>query len=338
MTEPARAAGKCGRRAPKDADAIRFGDILRAGAQIPPHPASEDYLARLSGWQMLGNDSAGDCVAVTWANMRRLVTAFLSTENYPTQDQVWEVYKTQNPDFDPNGDPNVNGPSSPADQGMDIQTLLEYLVKVGGPDGVKAVAFAKVDYTNTQEFEAALAIFGGVWTGVNVLQANMDEFGHGQPWDYVPGSPLDGGHSVLSGGYTPDVRFITWAQETEFTPAFVANQVEECWVVVWPEHLGTAQFEAGIDQAALANAYEELTGKPFPVQPTPTPTPVPVPPPAPGPAPVPPSPVPAPPTPDSATAAFVTFLKHFVAHPYHYNPHHVAAEAKKWLEAEGFAS
>jgi hypothetical protein len=344
MTQPVRAAGKPGRRAPKNAPAIKLGDVLRSGATIPPHPDTEDYLAQLSGWQVLGNDVAGDCVAVTWANMRRLVTKFLSTEVYPTQDQVWEVYKTQNPSFDPNGTADTNGPGSQADQGMDIQTLLEYLTKNGGPDGVKPLAFAKVDYTNQQELEAALAIFGGVWTGVNVLQANMDEFNQGQPWDYVEGSPLDGGHSVLAGGYNPNVRFITWGAETEFTPAFVEKLVEETWAVVWPEMLGTAQFEAGIDQTVLAAAYQELTGRPFPVQPTPEPTPAPVPePPAPAPTPEPPAPSPTPvppvpepvPVPEDADVTFAQVLHHFSDHPWLYNPYRLAHDARQWLKAKG---
>lgn len=344
MTDPTRVTGKCGRRAPKNAPAIRFGNIYRAGATIPPHPAAEDYLGELSGWNMLGNDSAGDCVAVTWSNFRRLVTKFLSTENYPTQDQVWQVYKTQNPNFDPNGTADTNGPGSQADQGMDIQTLLEYLVKTGGPDGVKAIAFAKVDHTNQQELDAALAIFGGVWVGVNVLQANMQEFNAGKPWDYVAGSPLDGGHSVLAGGYaqTGGTRFITWAAETEFTQGFLQHQVEETWIVIWPEHLGTAQFEAGIDQAALASAYTALTGRPFPIQPTPPapqPSPVPVPPtpepPAPTPTPVPP-PAPEPVDDLAADQKLATILHHFVHNPWLYSPHALANHAKEWLKDRGF--
>lgn len=311
MTTPTRTPGRCGRRAPKNARAIRFAEVLRANAVIPPHPASEDYLSRLANWLPLGNLDAGDCVAVTWANFRRLVTAFLSTENYPTQDQVWAVYKTQNPDFDPNGDPNVNGPGSQADGGMDIQTLLEYLVKTGGPDGVKAVAFARVDFTNQAELDAALAIFGGVWTGVTVTQANQQEFADGQAWGYDPNSPVDGGHSVLSGGYRMnDVRFITWGQETDFTWQFVDHQVQEAWVVVWPENCGTAQFQAGIDVAALEAAFTNLTGvaPQWPDVPTP-PVPSPTPPPVPIPAPVPPAPTPQPtPDHDPADIALVATL------------------------------
>ncbi|HVN14608.1 MAG TPA: hypothetical protein VMT73_02620 [Anaerolineales bacterium] len=259
---------KLGRRPPKNAPALRLATFLTG--IIPDHPTSEDYLNKLQNWKMLGNDQYGDCVAVTWANTRRFVTAWLSTEDYPGMDQVIALYKTQNPNF----------PSQ--DDGMDIQTCLEYLHNTGGPDGVKAVAFAKVDYTNLDEVKAALAVFGSVWLGVNVLKANMTEFDNGQPWDYVPGSPDDGGHSVISGGYlgasTDDVRFITWAQETGFTDNFWNKQVEEAWVVIWPEHLGTVEFQQGVNLQQLAADYKELTGSDLPLTPTPSnPTPQPTP-------------------------------------------------------------
>ncbi|SEC05058.1 hypothetical protein SAMN04490357_1054 [Streptomyces misionensis] len=275
---------KYGRRAPKRAAAIPFSRI-RTG-QIPTHPVPIDHLGA-TGWEMLGNDRAGDCVAVTWANVRRLVTSVAGAENYPSQDEVWAVYKTQNSDFDPSGDESTNGPGSSADGGMDIQTLLEYLVKHGGPDGVKALAFARVDPTNTEEVKAAIAIFGYVWTGIVVQDANMTQFNTGRPWDYVARSADDGGHSVITGGYgTPgkgalggDERFITWAQETSFTDRFWSRKVEEAWVVIWPEHLSHPAFLQGVDLNALAADYQAITGKPFPAvippQPTPTPTPAP---------------------------------------------------------------
>jgi len=261
------AALKFGRRSPKRAPALRLGPLLTG--VVPAHPAAEDYLAALGGgWQMLGNDQYGDCVAVTWANVRRLVTSTLTAKsNYPGLDQVIALYKTQNPGF-------------PAqDDGMDIQTVLEYLAKTGGPDGVKAVAFAQVDHANPDEVKAALAIFGYVWTGVNVTQANMDEFNARQPWDRNAASQVIGGHSIITGGYGQpgpgplggNERFITWAQETSFTDAFWANQVEEAWVCIWPEHLGQKEFLAGINLTQLAADYQALTGHTLPIPPTPAP-------------------------------------------------------------------
>ena len=63
----------------------------------------------------------------------RVTSALTSQGYYPSQDEVWAVYKTQNPDFDPAGTAETNGPGSQADGGMDIQTLLEYLAATGGP-------------------------------------------------------------------------------------------------------------------------------------------------------------------------------------------------------------
>lgn len=286
MTAPIRRApGKAGRRKPRPerlAAALKFSQFWTG--VLPSHPVQQDNLALLNGgWNMLGNDRAGDCVAVTWANFRRLMTAVLgSREVYPSQEQVWEVYRTQNPDFDPNGTKATNGPGSSADGGMEIQALLEYLVKHGGPDGVKALAFARVDHTNPDEVDAAIAIFGGLWTGVTVQQAQEQQFAAGQPWDWQQGSPSLGGHSILTGGYTGVGNFkdITWAQEIAITGRYMARGVEELWLVLWPEHLGTKAFLEGVDQAALAAAYTAVTGAPFPVTPTPQPTPVPVPDPA----------------------------------------------------------
>lgn len=287
MTTPARVPGRYGRRSPKRAPALRLGPLLTG--VVPQHPASEDYLAALAGgWQMLGNNAAGDCCAVTWANIRRLVTLTLAAPgHYPSQDEVWAIYETQNPGFDPNGTAETNGPGSSSDGGMDIQELLEYLVATGGPDGVKAVAFASVNPKDPDEVKAAIAIFGSVWTGINVLDVNQQEFAAGQPWDWDPSSPVDGGHSIITGGYgSPgagplggDERFITWAAETSFTDAFWANSVEEAWVVIWPEHLGSREFLGGVDLAALAADYRAITGRdlPVPVPPAPTPTPAPAP-------------------------------------------------------------
>jgi hypothetical protein len=248
-----------GRRAPKLAPALKLASVLRTTdlAAIPPHPTSEDYASVIRDWAVLGNDRYGDCVAVTWANERYVVTSLLADRpTYPGMDEVVALYKTQNPGF----------PTQ--DDGMDIQTALEYLHGQGGPDGVKAVAFAKVDHTSLDEVKAALAIFGVVWVGVSVRAANQTEFAAGQPWGYDPESPVDGGHSVMASGYlgqaANDVRFVTWGVETAFTDDFWSHQVEEAWVVVWPEHLGTQQFAAGIDTAALAGAYYAVTGRTLP--------------------------------------------------------------------------
>jgi hypothetical protein len=242
-----------------DRPKLRLAEVLTG--VIPPHPVEVDNIAGFNGgWKMLGNDQFGDCVAVTWANWRRLVTATLGgLEIYPTIEQVYALYRTQNPLFQP--DPN----DPVMDNGMNIQLTLEYLNKIGGPDGVKVVCFASVDHQNRDEIEAAEAIFGGLWTGITVSQANQQQFANGEPWDYDPSSPIEGGHSILSGGYFTDAAAefsdVTWGRETKYSDAFDQHQVEEDWIPIFPEHLGTKGFQQGVSGDLLKQYYGDLTGR-----------------------------------------------------------------------------
>ena len=263
-----RQVGIPGALPPTNAAAIPFSAIHNG--IVPHHPPYVDYLAHLGGqWNMLGNERAGDCVSVTWANFRRLVTATLTNRTvYPNQDQVWQFYRTQNPNFDPNNG-NNNGPGSSADGGMVIQEALNDLHQNGGPDGTKIVAFARINVANPDEVKAAIAILGAVWTGIDVYDNNESEFSQEQPWQFIPGTQLLGGHSVLTGGFgttlglatqlTGDEKFITWADETSFTDHYWASAVREAWAVIWPEHLGTRGFEKGIDGNRLRKLYRQFT-------------------------------------------------------------------------------
>lgn len=323
-----------GRRAPSNKPAIRFGDIITDAAVSIP--AQEDYLSQFTGWKMLGNDRYGDCVAVATANSVALVTTALGERTvYPDQAAVFKFYRSQNPNF----------PSD--DNGMNIQDALAYLVQTGIQVGLdnngqpvmkKALGFAKVDVSSHQQIKAALAIFGFGILGVNVINVNQDEFGQGQPWDYDSRSALDGGHAIVGGGYDSDgvggdIKFITWGSETSFTDAFWQHQVEEFWVVIFEEHLGSKQFLEGIDVATLASEYKTLTGRDFPVAvptpPTPEPTPVPAPVPDPTPVPVPtPAPVPEPPSIDPDMLAFYNAVTKW-AHARHVGSNKAAATAAR---------
>lgn len=253
---------KFGKKPPQNKPALRLRSFL--SGTLPEHPLEAHHL-NIGGWQMLGNDRWGDCVAVTWADIRRIMTRLAGTEHYPTLDEVLAVYKTQNPGF----------PSQ--DDGMYIQELLGYLHKNAGPDGAKPIAFARVDQLDPEEVAAAIAIFGCLWVGFNVQEMHMSyDWPRGLPFDYHPGDEWIGGHSVIIGGYDsdrvgPGKEMKTWAKVTAFTDEGWANCVDEAWVVVWPENLGTSQFQVGIDRTALANAYQVLTGRELPLPPEPTP-------------------------------------------------------------------
>ena len=223
-------------------------------------PPSINYQGRLSSWQVLGNDKYGNCNAVAWANTRRLVSSQIGrTEIYPNQTQVDQVYKLQNPGF-----PNE-------DHGMDIQTTLDYMLDHGGPDNFKPLAFALVDHRNMDEVKAAIATFGSLWLGIIVVNENHEQFRDHKPWTVKADSKYDqgGGHAVMAAGYDSQdqIQFVTWGGLATFSKQYwngipgsreFHSMITQAWVVIWPEHIGTRRFWAGIDAQQLNQEYQQL--------------------------------------------------------------------------------
>lgn len=290
-------------RKPKSGE--RYGVALPLGrfltGVVPVYPPNVDHLQALGlTFGLYGNDRFGVCGPTSLANYTRMVTCWLTGKQFtPSQDDVFDLYRRS-------GNPNFDPASGQDDNGVVMQEMLD-AARSGGFAGRPVICFAKVDMTNLDEVRAAVAIFGGVLLGVDLRQAQQDQTSRGI-WDYVA-SPEWGGHAVLAGAYDDrpgDVSdllgIITWAEDVECTSSFLHQQLDEAWVVVLPEHLGTKAFLEGVDVKALAQAYTALTGEPFPVQPPTPPEP-----------PAPPVPPVAPPAPiyvvDQADLDLLTWLK-----------------------------
>lgn len=265
---------RLGRRPPTHAPALRFASFW-TGA-IPAHPTAADHLGQVSEWELGGNDQFGTCGPTSVANMRRQVVAYLAPGGtLPTLEDIYDLYRRSgNPGFNPNlpaDDPRQE------DGGVDMQTMLGALLK-DGIGGVKPVAFAKVDSLKADQLRAAIAIFGGLLYGVDLEVAQQAQTDAGL-WDYRNSAEW-GGHAILAGRYKgaskgEDVAVVTWQMVVGTTDAFETHQLEEAWVVIWPEHLGSVAFQEGVDRAALAAAYQAVTGRPLPTVDPPAPTPTP---------------------------------------------------------------
>lgn len=277
---------RLGRRPPKRAPALRLGRYLTG--VVPAHPLTADHFGKVAAWEMGGNDQFGTCGPTSVANLRRLIVGYLAAGApavVPTLADVFDLYRRSgNPRFDPSlpaGDPIQD------DKGVDMQTMLEALV-AGGIGGVKPLAFAAVDHASLDELRAAIDLFGGLLYGVTLEMAQRTQTDAGL-WNYLA-SPEWGGHAILAGRYTSrargeDVAVVTWTQVVGTTDAFEAHQLQEAWVVIWPELLASASFQAGVDLGVLAADYKALTGKDFPAVVPPGPAPAPAPTPGPSPAP-----------------------------------------------------
>lgn len=247
--------------------ALKLRSFVR---QLPEHPIGVDDLGGVT-FALDHNDAYGTCVPTAVDNYRRMVTQILTGSR---QDATWaEVvawYRTQNPGFDPTlpeGDPRQE------DGGMVVQRFLEHLVREG-----VILGFAKVDPDDEEEVKAALYLFLGVLNGLDLQVAQQAQTDVGC-WDYVssgPGAAAWGGHATLSGAYSPSERAaeanITWAKRVEMTLGFLRRRRSEAYVLIFPEHARHPEFRAGFDLEKYAEAFTNITGRPFPELP-PTPEP-----------------------------------------------------------------
>jgi hypothetical protein len=280
---------KLGRTAPHPAEThprLRLGDFL---ASYPPAPAVVDYIGKVADWPMFKNDELGDCTCAGIAHMLEAWTTYGSGKTVEVTDaDVVKLYEAVG-GYVP-GDPST-------DQGANMQDVLTFMRKTGMA-GHKILAFASVDVGNTAELEAAMALFGHVYVGVNLPAIAQDQFSNGQPWDVVADDGgIEGGHAI-TWGYAAkgaDHKVITWGAVQQATPAWFARYVEEAWVVVSQDFVDAAgDNPEGLDTAAMGAAFTAMTGEPSPFRPSPQPVP------GPSPRPVPPA------DPDAALVAALT--------------------------------
>ena len=229
---------------------------------LPPAPATSDYLTGLH-FPIWLNDTYGVCVAATLAAIVKVISNRLMGKDYTVTDsQIVTWYRTQNPNFVP--DPN----NPVQDDGMNIQEFLQYLIGKTLPNGDVIRGFAFVTPSNLPLVRTAIAIGGVIWTGCTITDANRNQWAAGVPFNYVSGSPVDGGHSITVGGEdavpSEDLRIATWAAIRNASDSFLANQIGEMWFLITDAMLKDKRFVAGMDLATFKTDYEEITGRPFP--------------------------------------------------------------------------
>jgi hypothetical protein len=226
-------------RKPRDftRPALTLEHYLTAGG-LPPAPAGDvDRCALVPKWPMYGNDQWGDCVWAMIGHMIQSWSAYAGTEVSVPKASLLKGYSDVT-GFDPNAGPPGNNPT---DQGTNIQDALAYWKFTGIKDSTgtyhKIAGYAAFgDCHNIVLTKQVVSTFGSVALGVNFPVSGMDQFNAGEPWTYVPGSPIDGGHAYprvkVSGGGLDVYTDITWAKAQRESLRFNLNYTEEAWAVV----------------------------------------------------------------------------------------------------------
>lgn len=243
---------------------------------VPEHPLAADLFGGVRLVMDL-NDRAGTCVPTGFDHFRRMATLLLTGSAVEaTEGDIVRWYRTQNPAFDPAASADTNGPGSSADGGMVIQDFLAWLARQG-----LILGFAAISTADDEMLKAAAWLGMGPVNGLTLTEAQVSGQFDAGVWDEVGGQPI-GGHCVPTGAYTAtdqaEEDCASWKKRVHMTRRFLDARRDEAWAVLLNEHVDHPGFRAGFDLAAFAQAFEAITGRPFPVAVIPDPAPVPPPP------------------------------------------------------------
>jgi hypothetical protein len=203
---------------------------------------------------MYDNDRIGDCTCAALGHAVQAWTTYGegNTLTLPVGDvlSLYEAVSGYNPATGAN------------DNGAVEQKVLQY-VQQNGIGGRKIRAFAQVDHTNLDEMKQALDIFGSVYVGFQVPQSAEQQFGAGQPWTVVPGSPVIGGHAIDIQKWDADYIYpVTWGKLQPMTPEFWLTYGDEAWVIISDDWINdhTGLTPTGLNLDSLLAEFDALTG------------------------------------------------------------------------------
>lgn len=236
---------------------LRLANYLTTPAPALDVPDTADYLTDVTDWPMYGNDTIGDCGPAGLGHLLEAITRYGSGSTIEvTEQDVVDFYSA------------VSGyrPGRPdTDVGVVLQDMLDY-ARRNTFCGHEVLAFAEVDMSHPAEIRAAIDLFGGIITGINLPKSAEDQFNAGQPWTVVKGSRILGGHAVPWMGYGPDGwGGVTWAATQAISDPFRKRYAAEGWVLFLPEWANAqGRTPTGIDLHALGADFSQLTNEPNP--------------------------------------------------------------------------
>jgi hypothetical protein len=119
------------------------------------------------------------------------------------------------------------------DNGSDVQEVLSWRQTKGLYDDHQQVykigQHVALTPGDVRQLWHAAYLFETVGIGVQLQQAQEDQFSAGQPWDYVASSPVIGGHYIPVMGPT---GLVSWARRVGYTQAFYEHCCDEAYAYI----------------------------------------------------------------------------------------------------------
>lgn len=243
-------AMKLGRRAIRhDARTLALGAYLTPS--LPAPPSAKDWTGGVTSWGMMLNDQLGCCTIAGVGHAVQVWTANTGTMQ-TVADAVIERYYEQ-------WDGYVSGDDSTDNGGVELDVLNNWRKR--GFAGNRLLAYADADVANLTEVRQAIALFGGVYIGLELpLTAQKQDV-----WDVVPGGGSDaqngswGGHCVYVAAYDQNsLTCITWGQLKTMTVAFWQQYVDEAHALLDESWLEGQSSPVGFNQAQLLADLKQI--------------------------------------------------------------------------------
>lgn len=236
---------------------LKLATYLDSAAILPKIPAVFGHDHLIHTYEVLGNDSAGDCVFAGAAHESRLWCKEAGRDVAFTDASVLSDYSAvtgYNPD----------DPSS--DQGTDMQVAASYRRRIGVLDSAgkrhRVGAYVALTPGDPDQLAAAAYIFGSVGVGIRFPDYAMDEFNAGKPWAVHHGNQkIEGGHyiPVVARAANGNFHVVTWGKVQEMTVGFYRRFCDEAIVYVSTEFLTAGISPEGFNLTQLLTDLNAFT-------------------------------------------------------------------------------
>lgn len=220
---------------------------LYSTGKLPAPPPSVAVPGDVSLYPMDGNDEWGDCTIAGVAHLLAAWDTLVDSTKIPvpTSAKVVALYE------------KLTGSKTAPGPGLNEATLLSQW-RSKGLFGNKIDAYVPVDYKNIVELQQAIAFYGAAYLGIACPESAQQQFQENQPWTYVPGSPVEGGHCIVALGYTQTaVLCATWGGIAEVTYPFLSHFLDEAYAIISEEYV-EAKKTPMLDLAVLQQDLDNL--------------------------------------------------------------------------------
>jgi len=233
---------KLGRKAIKtDTRTLQMAKYLTPELPLPPQAV--DWTKGITKFGVMLNDRLGCCTISgcghaiqVWVN-----NAFAETDCTVPDSVILKAYE-QWDGYDPT-DPSTD------QGGVELDVLTNW--RKNGLRGHHILAFADPAVANLTEIKQSIALFGGVYIGMqvpNFIMADIPEL-----WDVVANDGgIDGGHCVFVCGYDGSgFTFISWGKVYKMTAAYWNKYVDEAHTVLGAGWINAGKTPGGFALAQL---------------------------------------------------------------------------------------